>query len=195
MYSANWASHIATLREVFNRLSNASLTPSLAKCEFGKGTVLYLGQQVGQGQVCPAEAKIKAIAAFPLPTTRRKLRRFLGMSGYYRRFCKNFSSVAAPLTALTSPLKSFVWTDECTQSFESLKGMLCCTPVLSAPDFSLPFKLEVDASAVGAGAVLLQGDDQGIDHPVSYFSCKFNKHQLKYSTIEKEALALLFAAF
>lgn len=57
----------------------------------------------------------------------------------------------------------------------------------------MPFKLEVDASKVGTGAVLLQEDEQGIDHPVSYFSCKFNKHQLKYSTIEKETLALLFA--
>ena len=70
---------------------------------------------------------------------------------------------------------------------------MCCTPVPTAPDFSSPFKLEVDASAVGAGAVLLQEDDQGIDHPVSYLSRKFNKHQLKYSTIEKEALAMLFA--
>ena len=192
VYSDDWASHMTTLREVFKRLSIASLTLNLAKCEFGKGTVLYLGQQVGRGQVCPADVKIMAITAFPVPTTRRELRRFLGMSGYYRRFCKNFSSVAAPLTALTSPSKPFVWSDECQQSFESLKGILCCTPVLSAPDFSLPFKLEVDASAVGAGAVLLQEDDQGIDHPVSYFSRKFNKHQLNYSTIEKEALALLF---
>lgn len=192
-YSNDWASHMSTLREVFKCLSTASLTLNLAKCEFGKGTVLYLGQQVGQGKVCPIDAKINAIAAFPVPTTRRELRRFLGMAGYYRRFCKNFSSVAAPLTTLTSPAKPFVWSSECQHSFESLKGILCCTPVLSAPDFSQPFKLEVDASAAGAGAVLLQEDHQGIDHPVSYFSRKFNKHQLKYSTIEKEALALLFA--
>lgn len=193
IYSSEWGEHMTTLREVFGRLLNASLTLNLAKCEFGKGTVLYLGQQVGRGQVCPADAKISAIRAFPEPKTRRELRRFLGMSGYYRRFCKNFSSVAAPLTSLTSPAKPFVWSNECKQSFESLKGIMCCTPVLKAPDFMLPFKLEVDASAVGAGAVLLQEDAHGIDHPVSYFSRKFNRHQLGYSTIEKEALALLFA--
>ena len=163
----------------------------LAKCVFGKGTVLYLGQQVGQGKVCPVDAKVAVMAVFP--TTRRALRHFLGMIGYYRLFCKNSSSVAAPLTALTSPLKPFVWSSECQQSFESLKGILSCTPVLSAPNFSLPFKLEVDASAVGAGAALLQEDDQGIDHPVSYFSRKFNKQQLRYSTIEEEALSLVFA--
>lgn len=154
---------------------------------------ILVSQQVGRGQVRPVDAKVSAIAAFPIPTTRRELRRFLGMAGYYRRFCKNFSSVAAPLTALTSPSKPFSWSSECQQSFENLKSLLCCTPVLSAPDFSLPFKLEVDASGVGAGAVLLQEDHQGIVHPVSYFSRKFNKHQLKYSTIEKETLALLFA--
>lgn len=193
VYSDDWVSHIARLREVFKRLSVASLTLNLAKCEFGKGTVLYLGHQVGSGQVCPVDAKVSAIAEFPVPTTRRELRRFLGMAGYYRRFCKNFSSVAAPLTTLTSPSQPFVWSSECQKAFESLKGILCCTPVLSAPDFSRSFKLEVDASAAGAGAVLLQEDDRGIDHPVSYFSRKFNRHQVKYSTIEKETLALLLA--
>lgn len=193
IYSDDWNSHMATLRDVFKRLAEASLTLNLSKCEFGRGSLLYLGQQVGRGQVCPADVKITAIAAFPEPTTRRELRRFLGMAGYYRRFCKNFSTVAAPLTALTSPLKPFTWSSECQQSFEDLKWLLSCNPVLSAPNFSLPFKLEVDASAVGAGAVLLQEDFQGIDHPVAYFSRKFDKHQLKYSTIEKETLALLYA--
>lgn len=79
------------------------------------------------------------------------------------------------------------------KSFESLKSLLCCIPVLSAPDFSKPFKLEIDASAVGSGAVLLQEDQQGITHPVGYFSRKLNTQQLKYSTIEKRTFALLFA--
>lgn len=74
-----------------------------------------------------------------------------------------------------------------------MKSLLSHTPVLAIPDVSRPFKLEVDASAVGADAVLLQEDAEGIDHPVSYFSKKFNRHQLSYSTIEKEALALLLA--
>ena len=167
VYSDDWASHITTLREVFRHLSAASLSLNLAKCEFGKGTVLYLGQQVGQGRVCPANVKTTVISEFPVPTTRRELCCFLRMAGYYRRFCRNFSSVAAPLTTLTSPSKPFVCSGECQQSFDSLKGLLCCSPVLSAPDFTSPFKLEVDACAVGAGAVLLQEDDQGINHPVS----------------------------
>ena len=115
------------------------------------------------------------------------------MAGFYRSFCKNFSTVVAPLTALTSIARPFVWSSECQSAFESVKALLCSAPVLSAPNFAIPFKLEVDASGTGAGAVLLQSDNQKIDHPVCYFSRKFNKHQLKYSTIEKETLALLFA--
>ena len=99
----------------------------------------------------------------------------------------------APLTSLVSPLKPLVWSPACQAAFESAKALLCNAPVLAAPCFTRPFKLEVDASACGAGAVLLQEDDQAIDHSVCYFSRKFNKHQLNYSTIEKEALALLLA--
>ena len=97
------------------------------------------------------------------------------------------------LTNLLSPKVEYVWTAECNHAFESVKSLLTHAPVLAAPDFTTPFKLEVDASAVGAGAVLLQEDEGGVDHPVSYFSKKFDVHQVNYSTIEKETLALLLA--
>ena len=156
-------------------------------------TVTYLGKEVGRGQVCPVSAKVSAIEAFPPPTTRRELRRFLGMAGYYRGFCRNFSTVVAPLTDLLSPSVLFAWSDVCKSAFATVKTLLCSSPVLSAPDFSRPFKLEVDASALGAGAVLIQEDADGIDHPVCYFSRKFSKAQSRYSTIEQETLALLLA--
>ena len=193
VYSADWAEHIKLLKMVFGRLAKASLTLNLAKCEFGKATVTYLGRQVGQGQVRPIEAKVAAITAYPAPTTRRGLRQFLGMAGYYRSFCPNFSTVAHPLTSLLSPANAFIWSPRCQHAFESIKTLLCSAPVLAAPDFSRPFSLEVDASAVGAGAVLLQESVNGINHPVCYFSRKFNKYQVNYATIEKEALAMLLA--
>ena len=192
-YTGDWNSHMKLLYTVFARLRKANLTLNLAKCEFGKATVTYLGREVGQGQVRPVEAKVDAITAYPAPTTVRELRRFLGMAGYYRGFCKNFSTVAHPLTSLLSPSKPFIWSLECQHAFETIKSLLCSAPVLSAPDFSRPFALEVDASGVGAGAVLLQEDVSGIVHPVCYFSRKFNKYQVKYATIEQEALAVLFA--
>lgn len=193
IHTATWEDHIKTLEQVFIRLAKASLTLNLAKCEFGKAKVIYLGREVGQGQVRPVEAKITAIDAYPAPSTRRELRRFLGMAGYYRSFCRNFSTVVLPLTNLLSPKVEYTWTSECHNAFESIKSLLCHAPVLGAPDSSRPYKLEIDASAVGAGAVLLQEDSTGIDHPISYFSRKFNKYQLRYSTIEKETLSLLLA--
>ena len=193
IFSDCWSDHVKTLEEVFERLSSANLTLNLAKCEFGKATVTYLGKVVGHGQVRPVNAKVEAVLSYPTPTTRRELRRFLGLAGYYRCFCKNFSVLVAPLTALCSTSVPFVWTSDCESAFNAAKSLLCSAPVLSAPDYSKPFSLDVDASNTGAGAVLLQEDGNGVPHPVSYFSVKFNKHQLNYSTIEKETLAMLLA--
>lgn len=153
----------------------------------------YLGKKVGQGQVKPVEAKVEAILDFPTPRNKRELRRFLGMVGYYRGFCKNFATVVTPLTDLLSTAKKFLWTSECVSAFVSAKDLLSNAPVLSAPNFALPFQLRVDASFSGAGAVLMQEDTCGVEHPVCYFSKKFTRPQQKYSTIEKEALALLLA--
>lgn len=89
--------------------------------------------------------------------------------------------------------QNFEWTDQCQTAFDSVKTLLCSAPVLAAPRYECSFKLDVDASMTGAGAVLLQDDENVVEHPVGYFSKKYLKHQLNYSTIEKEALALLLA--
>lgn len=146
---------------------------------------------VGQGQVLPVRAKVLAIDQFPVPATKKELARFLGMVGYYRGFCKHFSTVVSPFATLLSTKVKFVWSPQCQHAFESVK-QLCSTPVLSAPKANQPFTLFVDASKVGAGAVLVQANDKGIDCPVSFFS-KFDCHELNYSIIEKEALALVWA--
>lgn len=193
VYSSSWKAHVDTLTTVFTHLRDASLTLNLSKCEFAKATVTYLGKQVGQGQVCPVAQKVQAIVDFPVPQTKRELRRFLGMAGYYRAFCRNFSDIALPLTDLLRLSQKFVWDAACQHAFNAIKTLLCSVPVLAAPDHSRPFKIDVDASATGAGAVLLQDDADGVEHPVAYFSKKFLPHQKNYSTIEKEALALLLA--
>ncbi len=100
--------------------------------------------------------------------------------------------MVSPLTDLLSTSRKFDWNARCDHAFTAVKD-LCNAPVLSAPDFTRSFQLNVDASAVGAGGVLMQEDDSGIEHPVSYFSKKFSKCQRNYSTIEKEALALVLA--
>ena len=193
IYSDSWSDHLQRIRKFFDRLSKAKLTVNLAKTEFCHATVTFLGHLVGQGQVKPLEAKVNAISEFPVPKCKRQLMRFLGMAGYYRKFCKKFSGIAEPLTNLLKKSTKFKWNDKCQDAFDRLKAILKSAPVLLAPDFDKCFKLAVDASDVGIGAVLLQEDNNGIDHPVCYFSKKFNKHQKNYSTIEKECLALILA--
>lgn len=186
--------HLVRLRSLFERLSEAGLTLNLAKSKFSRGTVKFWGHIVGSGCIRPKGANVDAILNFPVPQTKRQLLQFLGMSGYYRRFCPNFSTIAAPLTSLTSTKRSFVWTEECRQAFEHLKAFFSSFPVLRAPDYNKPFHLFVDASGVGVGAILLQQDsDTGVLHPTSYYSARLKPHEVSYSTIEKEALALMMA--
>ena len=177
IYSDTWEEHLNILQKFFKQLSDVKLTINLVKSEFGCGHVTYLGHIVGQGQVKPINTKVKAIADFPPPTMKKHFMRLLGMAGYYRKFCPNFSSITEPLTQLLCKDSKFVWTEQCHSAFEKLKAMVQNAPVLSAPDFNRPFKLAVDVSDVAAGAVLLQEDQGGIDHPICYFSPKFNKHQ------------------
>lgn len=193
VYSDSWEEHVRRVKALFQRLEWARLTINLAKCEFARATVTYLGKVVGQGFVRPVDAKIQAVKQFPQPTTKKELMRFLGMAGYYRAFCKNFSIVASPLTNLLKAKAEFVWSTQCQEAFDTIKALLCSAPVLAAPNFSKPFKLQVDASQVGAGAVLLQENSDQVECPVSFFSRKFNKYQLNYSVIEKEALGLIWA--
>ena len=127
---------------------------------------------------------MKTISDFSVPTCKRQLMRFLGMAGYYRKLCGNFSVLAEPLTNLLSKRTKFIWTNDCQKTFDILKAILKNEPVLVAPNFAKEFKLAVDANDIGAGSVLMQEDGNGVDHPVSYFSKKFNKHQQNYSTIE-----------
>ena len=190
--SDTWENHLQRIRALFDRLTWARLTINLAKCEFAKATVMYLGKVVGQGQVRPVRAKVLAVDQFPVPTTKKELSRFLGMLGYYRGFCKDFSTVVAPLTSLLSPKVKFEWSLACQEAFESAKTLLCSAPVLAAPQMDEPFSLYADASKVGAGAVLMQANESDVGCLVSFFSKKFNSHQLNYSIIEKEALALIW---
>ena len=191
IFSDNWSDHIRQIERFFQIMREAKLTIYLMKSEFGKATVKYLGHIVGQGQVRPLEAKIQTIVKYPIPTSRKELARFLGMAGYYRNFCLNFSETAAPLTNLLSKKVKFVWTDDCQLAFDKVKLFLQKSPVLKSPDYEKPFKLIIDSSDVGTGSVLVQEASDGLDHPVSYFSKKFLKYQMNYSVVGKETLGLV----
>ena len=164
---------------------------NLTESEFGHAHISFLGHVVGQGEISPVMAKVEAITSFTAPLTKREVMCFLHIAGYNRNFCRNFSIVAASLTNLLRKQKPFIWTSAWQEAFDRVKAILLLSPVLTGPDFDKQFKLYVHASDVSAGAVLQQEDDQG--RSISYFSKKFEDTQRRYSTIEKETLALLLA--
>lgn len=194
IFSATWEEHFGHLAEVFDRVKRAGLVVNAKKCQIAKPEVTYLGYVLGGGSIRPQVDKVQAILSCVPPTTKKSVRSFLGLSGWYRRFVPNFASRAAVLTDLTrksSPIR-VKWTPECEQAFQDLKFCLCKSPVLQSPDFDLPFVVQTDASEIGLGAVLLQGE--GPDrHPVQYISRKLFPREANYSTIEKEALAIKWA--
>ena len=132
-------------------------------------------------------SKIASIVEWPVPDSVKTLRGFLGISGYYRRFIRNYGVITKPLTELLKK-DGFKWDDQATEAFKKLKAALCEAPVLAMPNFSIPFVVETDASATGMGAVLMQ---QG--KPISYLSKAFNKKNMGFSVYEKELLALVLA--
>ena len=102
------------------------------------------------------------------------------MAGYYRKFCHNFSVIVAPLTNLLKKQQPYMWISACQSAFQSVKALLLLAPVLVAPDFKRQFKLFVDASDIGIGAVLKQEDQHGIDHRISYFSKNFDEKEIPH---------------
>ena len=192
-YTETWESHLKVLESVFVALESAGLVVNLSKCSFAQAQVQYLGHMVGLGSLSPPLAKVSAIMEMEVPHTKRQVRRFLGAVGYYRRYVKNFADLSVPLTELLKKGQTFKWTDQCEESFRSLQRVLCSSPVLTSPNFERGFKLACDASNVAVGAVLLQENDSGIDHPVAYFSKKLSPAQKNYATVEKELLSIILA--
>lgn len=132
-------------------------------------------------------AKIEAVQNWPTPQSTRALRGFLGLPGFYRWFIRGYSSIATPLTALLAK-DSFHWNVDVDEAFLSLKKALCCAPVLSLPNFSIPFCVEIDTSGVGMGAVLSQKN-----HTIAFFSKPFYSKLLRASTYVRELVAITTA--
>ncbi|KAL5497626.1 hypothetical protein EMCRGX_G014134 [Ephydatia muelleri] len=195
IFSHSWAEHLVHIREVLSRLQGAGLTAKPSKCHFGMLECTYLGHVVGKGVVQPEPSKVQAVMNFPIPSTKTQVRGFLGLTGYYRRFIPNYAAMVAILTDLTKKSASVQvqWSEQCNYVFEELKRILCCSPVLRSPDFKKPFVLQTDASDRGVGAVLSQKNEAGDDNPIAYFSKKLQPREERYSTIEKECLAIKLA--
>lgn len=155
IYSKNWEDHKRHIEEVMTALRDNELVIKLKKCAFGLTSVSYLGHIISQEGVATDPQKVKKIANWPIPRNVTDLRKFLGMTGYYRRFIKGYGVVCRPLHD-TLKKEGFQWGEPQTIAFENLKRHMCTSPVLSLPDFSTEFVIEADACGNGIGAVLMQ---------------------------------------
>ena len=181
------------LAKVFQRLRSAGLTLKPKKCKFAQLEVCYLGHVVSAGGVRTDPAKLQAIVEFPVPTNVKALRSFLGLASYYRRFIPQFSRIAGPLHALTKKNSEFTWTAVSQETFEKLRKLLANAPVLTYPDFRVPFILETDASVYGLGAVLAQRQEDGLVRPIAYASRSLQEHEKRYGATELEGLGVVWA--
>lgn len=158
VYTDTWEAHLAAMEELLLRLRNAGLTARPSKCFIGFDQIDCLGHVVGDQRLEPEQDKIEAIRNAPVPVTKKQVRSFLGLAGFYRKFIPNFSAIAIPLSDLTKkgqPNK-VIWIDTQQRAFDTPKRMLCSQPILNLPDFSQTFILRTDAADDGLGAVLLQ---------------------------------------
>ncbi|GBN14381.1 Transposon Ty3-I Gag-Pol polyprotein [Araneus ventricosus] len=182
--------HLNNLRKVFQRLQKANLKLSPKKCRFFQKEVTYLGHVISAEGVKTDPGKIKAVVDWPRPETVHDVRSFLGLCTYYRRFVKNFSTIARPLHKLTEAKSNFNWTEECEKSFNSLKQALTSSPILTYPRTDKDFILDTDASNEGMGAVLSQntGNEERV---IAYFSKSLGKPERNYCVTRKELLAIV----
>ncbi|MCI0564136.1 MAG: reverse transcriptase domain-containing protein, partial [Nitrososphaera sp.] len=184
--------HNKRLEEVLERLRHNSLKLQPDKCEFLRKEVNFLGHVITSDGIKADPEKIRAVKQFPIPKAVKDVQAFLGLAGYYRRFIRNFSSLAKPLTHLLKKEVKFGWTSREQEAFENLKKTLTTAPILQYPDFEQPFIVTTDASDKAIGAVLSQGII-GSDLPIAYASRTLNSAEGNYSTTEKELLAIVWA--
>ncbi len=187
IHSTDAALHEDHLRQVFEILSKHKLTINAEKSTLSVTKVTYLGYEISANEIRPAPRNLHLLQQLPTPTNKRGVRRVVGALNFFRSLIPNLSSRIAPITDLTKDNVEFYWTAEHKQIISSIVSELVNKAFLIQPNLSKPFQIYTDASDVGVGALILQ---DGL--PVSCFSRKLLPSQGKYTTSEKEALAIVW---
>ncbi|KAI3774329.1 hypothetical protein L1987_48880 [Smallanthus sonchifolius] len=188
IYSKNKEEHEEHLRLILELLKQEQLYAKFSKCEFWIREVQFLGHVVNEKGIHVDPSKIEAIKNWAAPTTPTKVRQFLGLAGYYRRFIEGFSKIAQPLTTLTQKGKAYNWGDNQESAFQHLKQKLCSAPILALPEGTDDFVVYCDASIQGLGCVLMQRKKV-----IAYASRQLKVHEKNYTTHDLELGAVVFA--
>ncbi|MCG8034843.1 MAG: DDE-type integrase/transposase/recombinase, partial [Candidatus Thiodiazotropha taylori] len=206
IFSKTFEEHVEKLQAVFQRLHEHGLKLKPSKCELFKSQVVYLGHVVSREGIHTDPAKIEAVKKWPIPQCIKDVRKFLGFTGYYRRFIKGYAAIARPLNDLlighptrskakkrkSKPATPFTWNVEQQHAFDTIISALTNPPVLAYADYSRPFELHTDASSNGLGAVLYQAQD-GKKRVVAYASRSLKLAEKNYPAHKLEFLALKWA--
>ena len=190
VYSRTSRQHLMDLKKVFHRLRQTNLKIHPNKSHFFQRTVFFLGYKISADGIQVDPEKIKAIVDWPTPRSKKEAQSFYGLASFYREFIKNFARTAEPISALTKKGKTFEWSQECEIAFNTLKEQLTSTKVLAFPNFEGTFIVNTDASHLALGAVLSNEDGR----PVHFASRILQPAETRYSVIEKELLAIVYAA-
>jgi transposase InsO family protein len=208
IFSDTFEEHVIRLEKVLGKLRDANLKIKHSKCQLFMDRVKYLGHIVSHAGVETDKDKTDTLRTWPIPRDVKQVRRFLGFTGYFRRFVSNYSDIARPLNDLMkgqptkrNPSKDlvtpiFLWTVQCQEAFEKLIDLLCTAPILAYADYKRPFEIHTDASGTGLGAALYQIHDfKGKQKlmPVAYASRSLSKSERNYPAHKLEFLALKWA--
>ena len=179
IFSKTHEEHLHHIADEFRTLRANKLSVKSSKCHFFQQQLKFLGHIVSQDGISPDPDKVAVVKNWPPLEKQADARAFLGLTTYFKRFIKNYAKIAAPLFDLTKDecKKVFRWGPSEIEAFQTLKDKLSTAPLLAVPDFSLPFTLITDASLVGLGGVLLQGD-----RPCAFESKKFSSTEMNYTT-------------
>uniref|UniRef100_A0A8C1V5B8 Gypsy retrotransposon integrase-like protein 1 n=1 Tax=Cyprinus carpio TaxID=7962 RepID=A0A8C1V5B8_CYPCA len=192
IYSKTREQHIQHVKDVLSRLLANHLYVKTEKCEFHVSHTTFLGYKISHHGVEMDARKVEAVTEWPRPTTVKEIQRFLGFANFYRRFIRDYSTIAAPLTALLKGKpRKLSWTTLAQTAFDTLKTSFTTAPILKHPNPDLPFIVEVDASDVGIGAVLSQRQgNPGKVFPCAFFSRKLTTAEKNYDVGNKELLSI-----
>jgi hypothetical protein len=191
IFSDTEEEHTEHVHKVLKALQDANMLVEPTKSHFHQSQVTYLGHEISHNEIRMDRRKIAAVAEWKVPTSVKETQSFLGFANYYRRFIKGFSKIAIPLTEITKKDKQFQWNDKAQRAFEQLKSAITSEPVLVMFDPDRQVELETDASDFALGGQIGQRDDNGVLHPIAFYSHKMHGAELNYPIYDKEFLTIV----